>query len=109
MTVVFIHVSLGFKTTSGLISRDLTCCYTLMYLCYNPLYSSLHLLSEKQRQLITYRLYLSLSLIVHFKVVMGSHFSEGGAAQIHHDITKGLVALLSHYCDDIASRQLLER
>ena len=40
---------------------------------------------------------------------MAGPFSEGGAAQLHHDITKGLVPLLSNYCDDIARMQLLER
>lgn len=40
---------------------------------------------------------------------MAGPFSEGGAAQLHHDITKGLAPLLSNYCDDIARMQLLER
>jgi len=52
---------------------------------------------------------LVVYLLLSFKVVMGGPFSEGGAAQLHHDITKGLVPLLSNYCDDIARMQLLER
>ena len=68
-------------------------------------YLSLSIYRKSCDRTINYPLYLPS----HFKVVMGSHFSEGGATQLRHDVTKGLVALLSHCCDDIASRQLLER
>ena len=43
------------------------------------------------------------------EVVLSSHFSEGGAEQLHHDITAVLLPLLSKYCDEMARKQLMER
>lgn len=43
------------------------------------------------------------------QVIMGTHFSEGGAAQLNHDVNKALVPLLAQFGDDIAGMQLLER
>ena len=43
------------------------------------------------------------------EVVLSSHFSEGGAEQLHYDITAVLLPLLSKYCDEMARKQLMER
>lgn len=39
--------------------------------------------------------YMNYSL---FQIILANHFNEGGAAQLHFDMTRNLFPLFSHYC-----------
>ena len=43
------------------------------------------------------------------EVVISNHFSDGGAQQLEYDVTTVILPLLTRHCNEITSKQLLER
>ncbi|XP_004602176.2 RAD50-interacting protein 1 isoform X1 [Sorex araneus] len=39
-----------------------------------------------------------LDLYIYQEIILANHFNEGGAAQLHFDMTRNLFPLFSHYC-----------
>ncbi len=62
-------------------------------------------------------LHVKLLFLLHYEcvspripqVVLPNYFSEGGAEQLHHDVTAALRPLLAKFTDEMSSRQLMER
>lgn len=43
------------------------------------------------------------------QIVLPSHFGGGGAIQLNFDLTMGFIPVLSQFCEELSSHQLLER